>query len=82
MDLLELWGVSPAVEAMLWRFVLELDLVHTVTCQVRPMDEELRWLIDDARALRVTEVFDEQWLRLVDARAVLGARTYSGDDES
>ncbi len=80
-DLLELWGVSPAVEAMLWRFVLELDLVHTVTSEVRPMDEELRWLIDDARAVRVTEVFDEQWLRLVDARAVLGARTYSGDDE-
>ena len=68
-ELLELWGVSPAVEAMLWRFVLELDLVHTVTCEVRPMDEELRWLIDDARAVRVTEVFDEQWLRLVDAKS-------------
>jgi predicted acetyltransferase len=80
-ELLELWGVSPAVEAMLWRFVFELDLVHTVTCQLRPMDDELRWLIDDARAVRITEVFDEQWLRLVDASAVLGARTYSGDDE-
>ncbi|MGD9705153.1 MAG: GNAT family N-acetyltransferase [Acidimicrobiia bacterium] len=80
-QLVELWGLSPAVEAVLWRFVFELDLVHTVVCDQRPLDDELRWMIDDARAVKVTDVFDEQWLRLVDARAVLGARAYSGDDE-
>lgn len=76
----ELWGVSDDVEAQLWRFLFDLDLVHQVVCEVRPVDDALRWRLADVRALQVVELFDEQWLRLVDAAAVLGARTYSGDD--
>jgi predicted acetyltransferase len=77
----ELWAVSDDVEAMLWGFVLELDLVRTVACEFRPLDDALRWLIDDVNAVKVIEQFDEQWIRLVDVLGALDARTYTGDDE-
>lgn len=79
-ELNELWGVSDDVEAQLWRFLFDLDLVHEVVCEMRPIDDALRWRLADVRAFKVMDVFDEQWLRLVDVSAVLGARTYAGDD--
>lgn len=79
-ELNELWGVSDEIEAQLWRFLFDLDLVREVVCEVRPVDDALRWRLADVRALRVVELFDEQWLRLVDVPVVLGARSYTGDD--
>lgn len=59
----------------LWRFVLEMDLVSTVTAGLRPVDEPLRWMIDDFRAVHVDEV-DHLWIRVLDVPAALTARTY------
>lgn len=61
--------------AGLWRFVLEMDLVSTVTAHLRPVDEPLRWMIDDFRAVHVDEL-DHLWVRVLDAPAALAARTY------
>ncbi|MCW2771167.1 MAG: family N-acetyltransferase [Aeromicrobium sp.] len=62
--------------AGLWRFLLEMDLVTKVSAHLRPVDEPLRWMIDDFRAVRVNE-FDHLWVRVLDVPAALTARTYA-----
>ncbi|MFC5677849.1 GNAT family N-acetyltransferase [Aeromicrobium endophyticum] len=62
--------------AGLWRFVLEMDLVATVTAHLRPVDEPLRWMIDDFRAVHVDEV-DHLWVRVLDVATSLRSRTYA-----
>lgn len=68
-------AATPDAYAALWRFVLELDLVSTVTAHLRPVDEPLRWMVDDHRSMHVDER-DHLWTRIVDVRAALEARTY------
>ncbi|MGJ9412293.1 GNAT family N-acetyltransferase [Aeromicrobium sp. CF4.19] len=68
-------AVTADAYAALWRFVLEMDLVSTVTAHLRPVDEPLRWLLEDFRAVGVTET-DHLWVRVLDVPAALSARTY------
>lgn len=71
---------APTVDAHagLLRFLLELDLVDRVTFWMLPLDSPLPWLLVDRRAMKVTAVHDETWLRVVDVRAALAARSYAG----
>ncbi|MBO0689707.1 MAG: GNAT family N-acetyltransferase [Candidatus Dormibacteraeota bacterium] len=71
----ELVAASPAAYAALWRHCLDIDLMASVKAGNQAMDEPLRHLLADARAMRVT-VADGLWVRLVDVRAALAARTY------
>lgn len=64
--------------AALWRFVLEHDLVGTVTASLRPVDDPLRWMIADHRAAKV-ETSEHEYLRILDVPAVLAARSYDAD---
>jgi predicted acetyltransferase len=73
----DLYGTDSHVEALLWQFLLDLDLVRRITIESRPMDDPVRWQLTDMRALAVKEVWDEQWMRLVDVDAALAARTYN-----
>ncbi|MRK03143.1 GNAT family N-acetyltransferase [Aeromicrobium sp. S22] len=68
-------AATPDAYAGLWRYLLEVDLVSTVTAHLRPVDEPLRWMIDDFRAVRVNEL-DHLWVRVLDVPAALGARSY------
>lgn len=72
---------APTAEAYLGllRFLLGLDLVDRVVFWMLPVDDPLPWLLADRRAVRVTAVHDETWLRVIDARAALAARRYVGD---
>jgi predicted acetyltransferase len=72
----ELWGVTPDVEAALWRFVFDLDLVGRVTARRRPVDEPLRWRLADPRQLRIVEQYDRLYVRLLDVPGALEARGY------
>jgi predicted acetyltransferase len=72
----DLWATNVEVERALWRFVLDLDLDEVLWLDQRPIDEPLRWMLRDVRALEVRAQFDEQWVRLVDVPAALAARTY------
>jgi predicted acetyltransferase len=72
----ELRGVTPDVEAALWRFVFDLDLVGRVTARRRPVDEPLRWRLADPRHLRAVELFDRLYVRILDVPAALTARGY------
>lgn len=64
--------------AALWRCVLALDLVTTVIADDRSVDEPVRWLVTDERAIRTTGVMDHQWVRVLDPVRALEARTYAG----
>ena len=70
---------APTLDAYvgLLRFLFELDLVDRVTFWMLPLDNPLPWLLIDRRAMRVTAVHDETWLRIVDAEKALAARKYA-----
>ena len=72
----EVVAENPEIEAALWRFVLDLDLVREVVAYARPLDEPLRARLVDPRQLRTTSVTDVLWLRVLDTAAALTTRGY------
>ena len=70
-------GLTPEAEAVLWRYVLDLDLAGTVKLMDRPVDDPVRWRLADPRRLRVTDVGDQLWIRLLDLPGALAARRYA-----
>lgn len=74
---------APSAEAYLGllRFLLGLDLVDRVVFWMLPLDDPLPWLVADRRAVHVTAVHDETWLRVIDVQTALAARRYVGDGD-
>lgn len=68
-------------ERALWRVLVEQDFVSGVRARLRSVDEPIEWLLEDPRAVRVTEASDHLWVRIVDAAAALGARRYGAAGE-
>jgi predicted acetyltransferase len=60
----------------LWALLLDFDLTRRVIAAPRPLDEPLRWMLADPRAMRVTRQSDNLWIRLLDVGAALAARRY------
>ena len=60
----------------MWQLLLDFDLTRKVVAAPRPSDEPLRWMLDDPRAMRVTRQSDSLWIRLLDIKAALEARSY------
>ncbi len=73
----ELIGATGGVEAALWRFCFDLDLVRRARSDMRPVDDPLRWWLVEPRQLSVTSLTDVLWLRIVDAAAALSERRYA-----
>jgi predicted acetyltransferase len=80
-DCRELEGVDWQVEATLWRYLCEIDLVDTVRAYPRPLDDPVQWRLREPRRLLVKAVVDMLWVRIVDAAAALSARTYGVEGE-
>ena len=72
----DMYATDPDIEAALWRFVFDLDLVKEVVGERRPVDEPLRWRLKDPRRLRVERVEDGLWMRILDVPKALEARGY------
>jgi predicted acetyltransferase len=79
-DVRDLIALNPAARASLWRYLLELDLVGDLTAAALPVDEPLRWLLTDPRQVRVTDVGDHLWVRLIDVAGSLAVRGYGAED--
>ncbi len=75
----ELRGRTPDIEAALWRFVLDLDLVGRVVAKRRPVDEPLRWRLADPRQLRTTAIEDRLYVRILDPAAAFEGRGYQSE---
>ncbi|MGY1752372.1 GNAT family N-acetyltransferase [Blastococcus sp. SYSU D01042] len=71
----EVRAATPAAYAALWRYLLSIDLVRTVTSGMASDDDPLRHLVSDVRALHARPV-DALWVRLVDVGRALSARRY------
>ena len=78
-DVGELTAASGAAYRNLFAYLVSLDIVGEITLPRRPVDEPIRWLLDDGRALRQTDLVDDVWLRLLDVPAALSARGYSAE---
>lgn len=65
-DVINVIASTDDAYAALWRFFVEMDLVGTVTYSLGSIDEPMRWMVSDARAVEV-RTFDMQYLRVLDA---------------
>jgi predicted acetyltransferase len=63
-------------ERALWRFLIEQDFVSGVRGRLRSVDEPLPWLLEDPRAVTVSDVVDHLWVRILDPVDALAARRY------
>ncbi|MYW70018.1 GNAT family N-acetyltransferase [Streptomyces sp. SID8379] len=68
---------SPQVAAALWSYLAAIDLTGRVRAWGRPVDDPLTLFAADRDQVRVTEEFPALWVRLVDVRAALAARTWA-----
>jgi predicted acetyltransferase len=75
----ELRGNTPEIEAGLWRFVLDLDLVGRVTTTRAPVDEPVRWRLADPRQLHLDGIEDRLYVRILDTAAAFEARGYQAE---
>ncbi len=75
---LEAIGDSPAATRELWRYLLSIDWVKEIECDLLSVDHPLFLLVQRPNKLN-WKVFDGLWLRLVEVGAALSARAVSGD---
>ncbi|MDT0305559.1 GNAT family N-acetyltransferase [Streptomyces sp. DSM 44917] len=76
-----LTATSPAVERLLWRFVLSLDWVTGLVSSRTAPDAPLPAVLPDPRAASVETQADFLWLRPLDVPRMLRARTYPAAGE-
>jgi predicted acetyltransferase len=73
----DLCGITSEVEAVLWRLLLDVDLSTRVIAENRPVDDPIRWRLQEPRRVQTTVISDFLWLRVLDIARALEARTYS-----
>lgn len=73
----DLVAASDTAYRNLWAYLAGIDVISEVTLSARAVDEPVRWLLRDGRALRQTFTGDGLWLRLLDVPAALAARHYA-----
>jgi predicted acetyltransferase len=71
-----LFAATDTAERNLWTYLSGLDLVDRIEVS-GPVDEPANWLLADARALRVNEIVDHLWVKLLDVPGALAARRYT-----
>ncbi|HVF75127.1 MAG TPA: GNAT family N-acetyltransferase [Acidimicrobiales bacterium] len=74
----DLATTTPTSRAALWQYLFGVDLTDRVQAHI-PLDEPLRWLLADARAIEVNAMVDDIWCRVLDVEAALSTRGYAAD---
>ncbi|MFI1797946.1 GNAT family N-acetyltransferase [Streptomyces sp. NPDC020379] len=73
----ELEARTAPAAAALWGYLASIDLTGRVRAWGRPADDPLLLMAADRDQVRVTGQFPALWLRLVDVRAALTARSWA-----
>ncbi len=73
----ELEAESAPAAAALWSYLCAIDLTAKVQIAARPADDPLLYLVADRDQVRVTGQEPSLWVRLVDVRAALTARSWA-----
>ncbi|MEY9210781.1 GNAT family N-acetyltransferase [Thermobifida halotolerans] len=76
LEVVEVHAVRPAALVRLWEFLLNRDLVGSVTARLRPADDPLLYLLADRHRARWTPNTGF-WGRLVDVPRALSERSYA-----
>ncbi len=74
----EVLATSVRATAALWRYLFDIEWVQGTVAFLLPVDHPLFLLLARPRRLRF-RVGDGLWVRLVDVRAALSARSYASD---
>lgn len=78
LEVFEQVSVTDVAHATMWRFLLDNELVGKITAINRPSDDPLWWMLSDPRRL-VRKTHDSLWIRFLDTKKALEARTYNAD---
>ncbi len=78
-ELHDAFGVTPAAEALLLRWLLERRLAGRFTAERCNPRTPLKWMLDDSRRLRTTAAEDAVWVRVLDVPRVVGLRETLGE---
>lgn len=73
----DLASASDTAYQNLWAYLSGIDGTDQISSANRSVDEPVRWLLGDSRALVMTQQVDFLWLRLLDVAASLAARRYA-----
>lgn len=73
----DFFAATDEAHAALWRILLGLDLVETISVGDLPLDDPLPFLLTDPRQVRTTLMPDGLWVRVLDVPAALSARRYA-----
>jgi predicted acetyltransferase len=79
-EVIDFEAASDRAYRNLWAYLSGLDVIGEITLHGRPIDEPVRWLLQDGRALRQDYAGDDLWLRLLDVPSALSARSYAAPD--
>jgi predicted acetyltransferase len=74
----EVIATTPAATASIWRYLLDVDWMKTVSAGLQPVDHPLRLLLARPSLAKPT-ISDGLWVRLVDVEAALSGRGYRGE---
>jgi predicted acetyltransferase len=72
----DLCSLSDDAYVSLWGYLLGIDLTEELRTTGRPVDEPIRFLLEDQRRLRIARWADRSWIRLVDVPRALALRLY------
>jgi len=79
----EMVALEPGAAADLWRYCLEVDLVHRVEASghgLRPLDDPILWLAQDPQALELG-LKTTLWARILSVPELLSRRRYQRDGD-
>jgi predicted acetyltransferase len=72
----EVVAADPQTYAVLWRFLLTIDLARTARAGYLALDEPLLHLVDEPRRLG-SRIMDGLWVRIIDLPRALATRRYA-----
>jgi len=81
LDIKFLVSATDDAAAGLWRFLLDQDLVSSITARLRSLDDPISWQVSDFRAVSKSLQRDHLWARVLDVPAALSGRTFNGPAE-
>ncbi len=79
-SIVELIASTPGATASLWAYLTRIDLCPNVESWNVPVDDPLPMMVKEPRRIATKGRFDALWIRILDVRAALEARTYEEDD--
>ena len=77
-DVLEAVAETPEATRGIWRYLLDIDWMARVRAELLPLDHPLLLLMVEPRRLGFS-LRDGLWVRVVDVKAVMAARSYQAD---